>query len=80
MAATKGTKKAAKKGGTKKAAKKIVIPGRGPHPLYGRPIDNAIARGDLATMRKLSTQAKSYLKQLQTAMARLDKSIAGKAG
>ena len=63
---------------TKKTAQKR-IPGKGPHPLYGMPIDRAIASGDLATMRRVATQARSYLKELQTAMKALDARI-GKAG
>ena len=67
--ATKTTKK--------KAAKKV--PGKGPHPLYGRPIDLAIKSGDIAQMRRLGTQARKYLKDVQTALKALDRSI-GKAG
>lgn len=72
MATSKGTKKSAKKAG-KKAARKI--PGKGPHPLYGMPVDKAIASGNLADLRKLSTKAKSYVKQLQTALKGLERKI-----
>lgn len=84
MAATKGTKRGAKKGSAKKGSTKksaaisFPIPGKGPHPLYGMPIDKAIASGDLATMRRLSIQAKSYLKELQAALGKLDSKIRSK--
>lgn len=68
MAATKGTKKAAKR-------RTLKIPGKGPHPLYGMPIDKAIATGNLAQLRKLSTQAKSYLKEVQTALRSLERKL-----
>ena len=71
MAATKATKKAAKKA----AVIPSKIPGKGPHPLYGRPIDLAIASGNVADMRKLSTQAKSYLKEVQTALKALERKL-----
>jgi hypothetical protein len=73
MATSKGTKKSAKKAGKKAASK--TIPGKGPHPLYGMPVDKAIASGNLADLRKLSTQAKSYVKQLQTALQGLERKI-----
>ena len=74
MAATKATKKAAKKG----AVIPSKLPGKGPQPLYGRPIDKAIASGNVADMRKLSTQAKSYLKDVQTALKALDRKLGTK--
>jgi hypothetical protein len=55
------------------------VPGKGPHPLYGRPIDQVVKRGDIAEMRRVSTQARKYLKEVQTALKALDRSI-GKAG
>jgi MinD-like ATPase involved in chromosome partitioning or flagellar assembly len=75
MATSKGTKKSAKKAGKKAATK---IPKR-VQPLYGMPVDKAIATGKLADLRKLSTQAKSYVKQLQTALKGLESKI-GKQG
>jgi hypothetical protein len=72
MATSKGTKKSAKKAAKKAPSK---IPGKGPHPLYGMPVDKAIASGNLADLRKLSTQAKSYVKQLQTALKGLERKI-----
>jgi hypothetical protein len=71
MATSKGTKKSAKKAGKKAATK---VPKR-VQPLYGRPVDTAIASGNLADLRKLSTQAKSYVKQLQTALQGLERRI-----
>jgi hypothetical protein len=76
MATSKGTKKSAKKAGKKAASK---APPKRPQPLYGRPVDTAIASGNLADLRKLSTQAKSYVKQLQTALKGLESKI-GKQG
>jgi hypothetical protein len=72
MATSKAAKKTAKK-----AARKV--PGKGPHPLYGRPIDQVIKRGDLAEMRRVGAQARKYLKDVQTALKALDQKI-GKAG
>ena len=66
---TKSTKKAA----GKKAAK--TLPGKGPHPLYGRPIDDVIRRGDVAEMRRVAAQARKYLKEVQTALTALDRKI-----
>jgi hypothetical protein len=67
MPTRKGTKKAAAK---KRASR--------PQPLYGRPIDKVIARGDLGEMRQAATAARKYLSQVQTALKALDQKI-GKA-
>jgi hypothetical protein len=65
---------------TKATKKRAVpkLPGKGPHPLYGRPIDAAIRRGDIAEMRRVSTQARKYLRDVQTALEALDRKL-GKA-
>jgi hypothetical protein len=70
------TRKAAKKS-TKKTARKL-IPKR-VQPLYGRPIDKVIQTGDLAEMKKVATQARTYLKNVKSALAALDRKI-GRAG
>lgn len=74
MATKKATKKAAsKKGGAG------TYGGGGIRPLYGIAIEKAIAKGDPAEMRKLATQARKYLKDVQGALKTLDKKV-GKAG
>lgn len=79
--AKKGAKKSAKKGAKKAAGKKAgslrpdKIPGKGPHPLYGRPIDEAIRRGNVAEMRRVAAQARKYLKEVQAGLAALERKI-----
>ena len=46
-------------------------------PLYGIPIYDAIKRGNTAEMKKLATQARKHVKDVQTALAALEKKIAG---
>lgn len=56
---------------------KIPIPGTGPHPLYGMPIDRAIASGNLAEMRRHAAAGKKYLSELKRALAGLERKIGG---
>lgn len=56
----------------KKAAKKLP---RRVQPLYGRPIDKAINSGDLGEMRRVATQARKYLGEVQTALKALERKI-----
>lgn len=74
-------KSTTKKGGGKKAAKKraitIPIPGTGPHPLYGMPIDRAIASGNVAVMRRHAAAGKKYLNEVKRALAALERKLAG---
>ena len=63
---------------TKKKAVRKPVPKR-VQPLYGRPIDKLLKTGDLAKMRKASTQARTYLKSVQSALKALESKI-GKAG
>jgi hypothetical protein len=42
------------------------------HPLYGRPILDAIKRGDLAEMKRVRTQALAHVKEVNAALAKLD--------
>lgn len=65
MPARKSTKKAA-------PAKPPVI-----RPLYGPPIYDAIKRGDAAEMKKLAAQARKHISEVKTALAALEKKIAG---
>lgn len=42
------------------------------HPLYGRPILEAVQRGDLAEMKRVRTQALKHIKEVNAALAKLD--------
>jgi hypothetical protein len=44
-------------------------------PPYGVPIREAIARGNAAEMKKVATSARKYLKDVQTAVAQLDRAM-----
>jgi hypothetical protein len=46
-------------------------------PLYGIPIYDAIKRGNAAEMKKLAAQARKHITEVQTALAALEKKIAG---
>jgi hypothetical protein len=63
-----------KKAPTKVSSK---IPGSGAHPLYGRPILEAVRRGDLAEMKRVRTQALTHLKEVTAALNKLDAKIKG---
>ncbi|HJR07381.1 MAG TPA: DUF1843 domain-containing protein [Pyrinomonadaceae bacterium] len=72
------TKKAgSKSGGGKKASAKAAA--KNPYspiqPLYGRPILDAIKRGNIAEMKKLATQARAHVKDVNAALAKLDASL-----
>ena len=47
------------------------------HPLYGRPILDAIKRGDLAEMKRVRTQALAHVKEVNAALAKLDAKLKG---
>ncbi len=75
---TKTSKKSAtarKKGSAKSA---VASAGRGPIPPYGVPIREAIARGNPREMKALATSARQYLKNVQSALDALDKSLTAK--
>ena len=66
------TKKAAtkvRKAATKISSKSPLSPA---HPLYGRPILDAIKRGNVAEMKRISTQARAHVKAVNAALAKLD--------
>lgn len=84
--AARGTKKgasrkgggAAKKGGGDRGILDIlgkIIPGLRPHPLYGRPIDEALASGNLAEIRRLLPKAQKYQREVEASLARLEARI-----
>jgi len=83
--AAKGTKRSAgkKAGASKKGGERGIlswvlgklIPGKGPHPLYGMPIDNAIASGNIAEMRRLLPRAQKYQREVEAALVRLEQRI-----
>ncbi|HVF55883.1 MAG TPA: DUF1843 domain-containing protein [Pyrinomonadaceae bacterium] len=64
----------AKSGATAAAARS------GPVPPYGEAIRQASARGDVQEMRKLANASRKWLKEVQSALDKLDKSIARKSG
>ncbi|HEX8843377.1 MAG TPA: DUF1843 domain-containing protein [Pyrinomonadaceae bacterium] len=43
--------------------------------MYGQPIWDVIASGNAAEMRKLATAARSYVKEVQTALDKLEREI-----
>jgi hypothetical protein len=63
---------AKKKAPTKVAAK---IPGKGPHPLYGRPIDIITKTGTLAQMKAMAKTARSHVKAVTASLAKLEAQI-----
>jgi hypothetical protein len=72
-------KKASKKLSGKKAAVASKLSSKHPlspaHPLYGRPILDAVRRGDLSEMRRVRTQALAHIKEVNAALAKLDAKI-----
>lgn len=69
---------------TRKAAKVSVKTSKKPavfekpiRALYGVPIWEAVKRGDAAEMKKLAAEARKHVKDVQTALAALEKKIAG---
>ena len=75
------TKKASAKKASGKGAQKAptIISRKNPrspaYPLYGRPILDAIRRGNIAEMRRLSVQARAHVKEVNAALAKLDASL-----
>jgi hypothetical protein len=69
------TKKAAKATAKKSASKKL-IPSKHPlspfHPLYGRPILDAIRTGNLAQMRQIRGVAQKHVTEVNAALAKLE--------
>ena len=66
--------------GAKKSTKKArALPPKRPQPLYGRPIDRVLKSGDPAEMRRVATQARTYLKNVKAALTALERKI-GRAG
>jgi hypothetical protein len=62
----------------KKASYKSAAPARGPLPPYGIAIKEAVARGNVAEMKKVAAAARKYLKDVQSALDALDKAIGKK--
>ena len=69
------TKKAAK-AASKQATSKKLIPTKHPkspfHPLYGRPILDAIKTGNLAQMRQIRGVAQKHVTEVNAALAKLE--------
>ena len=76
MATKKAAKGASKKGGAKASASKKLIPSKHPlspfHPLYGRPILDAVRSGDIAQMKQIRTIARQHVKEVNAALAKLE--------
>jgi len=53
------------------------IPTSPAYPLYGRPILEAVQRGDLAEMKRIRTQALAHIKEVNAALAKLDAKLKG---
>src|SRR5262245_43820444 len=62
----------------KKPTKKISVR-RPPIALYGVPINEAAASGDLRQMKSMAAKARKHISDVSSALARLEKAIA-KAG
>ena len=79
------TKGAAKQGSSKKAgARAAATTGAaatsGAVPPYGPPIREAIARGDVAEMRKVAASARKWIKDAQAALDQLEQKLAQTGG
>jgi hypothetical protein len=61
-----------RKASAKKSLAKVAT---GPVPPYGDPIHKAIARGELREMKALATSTRKWIKDVQSALAKLDASI-----
>jgi Domain of unknown function (DUF1843) len=70
--ATKTSKKAPTKTTSRIPSK---LPTSPAHPLYGRPILEAIKRGNVAEMKRIATQARAHVKEVNAALAKLDASL-----
>ncbi len=75
-------KSAAKKSATKKSSSKKSAKGSaasatriGPIPPYGEAIRDAAASGDQAQMRRVAASARKYLREVQSALDKLDKAL-----
>jgi hypothetical protein len=49
----------------------------GPVPPYGDPIRQALAKGNLAEMRKVAASARAWVKNVESSLAKLEKQIEG---
>jgi len=70
------TKKAGTKGvGARKATSKVPVRNPIIQPLYGRPILDAIKRGNMAEMKRIAAQARAHVKDVNAALSKLDASL-----
>jgi hypothetical protein len=71
-------KSATKKGGAKKGGAKL-IPSKDPRspafPLYGRPILEAVSRGDISEMKRIRAVAVKQVADIQGALKKLDAKV-----
>jgi hypothetical protein len=68
-------RKATKKSGSKKPAKSKAPIRPGSMIPYGPPIRDAIRRGNPAEMKKVAAAARRFIKQVEAALAALEKKI-----
>jgi hypothetical protein len=61
----------------RKSAKKSSDKEEPSRPLYAPPIYDAIKRGNTAEMKKLAAQARKHINEVNSALAALEKKIAG---
>lgn len=81
MPARKATSKSSKKAASKTSAKSreplnLKEIKAGIRPLYAVPIEWAAARGDATEMRQLATIARKHVKDVQTALDKLERRLA----
>lgn len=51
------------------------FPGSPGHPLYGRPILDIIAKGNLAQMKRMAVTARKHVRDVTAALNKLDAKI-----
>lgn len=78
MATSKKVSGKSKSASSGKSAKAIDT--GGPVPPYGVAIKEALARGDAQEMRRVAASGRKHLKDVQAALARLEKAIEKEGG
>lgn len=63
------------KGGAAKKSASSVASRPGALPPYGQAIREAMSRGDAAEMKKTAATARKYVKDVQTALDKLDRAL-----
>lgn len=76
MATSKARKSSGKSGTGSKSRAAAARPVGGALPPYGPPIRDAMARGDVAEMKRVAASARKWLKDVQGALDKLDQRVA----